>query len=182
MKHALILLALAVPGPMDPPQQPRVDLSGTWKEDHALSRQLTESRGHKWTVAGAGGGERTAADDARLVATVLNITQTPTQLVFDLQTLDHTRRTVLKVDGSESVNTSTSVTTRSRSSWQGGRLVTKGTDFLELSSGDFERHFVMTHSINAKGHLEIETAMTQAGRPDRSRFQVYVRHQQRERQ
>jgi hypothetical protein len=180
MTHAVILVALALLGSVEPLQPPRVDISGTWKEDHALSRQLTESRGHKWTVAGAGagGGERTAADDARLVATILTITQTPTQLVFELQTLDHKRQTILTVDGSESVNTSSSITKRSRSSWQGNRLVTKGIDYLELISGDFERHFVMTHSINTKGHLEIETAMTEAGRPDRSRFQVYVRHKQ----
>jgi hypothetical protein len=153
------------------------NFSGVWKEDVALSRELTESRGHTWTVAGASssGGARTPADDAKIPTRVVTITQSPTEIVFEAVLIDYRTRSAYKLDGSESVNISSITTERSRSEWKGDRLMTTGTQFLELNSGDIERTFERTRYIAPNGHMHVETLTKEKGRPDRTQFTVLVR-------
>ncbi|HUR20522.1 MAG TPA: hypothetical protein VMZ90_06925 [Vicinamibacterales bacterium] len=175
--HALLVAASAISLTINLHAAPP-NFAGVWKEDMTLSRELTESRGHTWTVAGAGAGGATArkpADDANVPTRVVTITQSPTEIVFDSLLIDYKTRAAFKLDGSETVNITSITTERSRSEWKGDRLVTTGTQFLELNTGDIVRTFERTRYIAPNGHMHVETVTKEKGRPDRIQFTVLVR-------
>jgi hypothetical protein len=182
-----IAVSIAVAGAAAPAAQSRrPDFSGTWQVDSERSKELTERKGHEWRVAGAGsggsGGASQPGGPARGPLTV--ISQSDSELViertFDNEILD---RTVLKLDGSVSVNARRSESSRSTTVWKGNALVTTGTSHFDFSDvrtaagtpvGEVTRDFVTTRTLMPDGTMQVENRTTQDGK-ERVSWSVLVR-------
>lgn len=146
------------------PQTPPTDFSGVYKTNLVLSKALTESKGLPFRMGGTGGGA--PADLSKAVGPTVTITQTVTTITFDQRLDDYQRRTVLKLDGSESVNNSSTGTERSRTVWKGSQLITTGTRFLEVQGGQIiERPFVTTRIRAPNGDIHVEQRTSFPERP-----------------
>jgi hypothetical protein len=186
---ATLVLATAVFGAAGlSAQSRRPDYSGTWQEDRDRSKALTELKGHVWRVASAGaartGGTSQPGDAVRGPLTIL--TQSATEIVierrFDDEIID---RTVLKLDGSVSINASRNGSSRSTTVWKGNALVTTGTSHFEFSDmratsatgepiREITRDFVTTRTLMPDGTMQIESRSTQDGE-ERVTWSVLVR-------
>lgn len=132
------------------------DFSGVYTPNLVLSKALTESKGLPFRMGGTGGGA--TSDLSKAIGPTVTITQTATTVTFEERLDDYHKRTVLKLDGSESVNTSSIGTERSRTVWKGAHLVTTGTRFLEVQGGQMiiERPFVTTRIRAPNGDIHVE--------------------------
>jgi hypothetical protein len=88
---------------------------------------------------------------------------------------DSARRRTYQLDGSESVNVAGNATTRTVSRWDGGRLVTSGTQSVATSQGDVSAAFHEVISLDTEGKLHVETARERDGTAITPSRQVYVR-------
>lgn len=156
MKHALIVIALTamLPGAQKAP----VDFSGVYKSNPILSKALTESKGLEWRVAGAGSGgaQPTPEQMAKSVRPTITITQTATHLIIEERLDDYHSKTSLALDGSESVNVNESRTDKSRTVWKGASLVTTGVTYLETQTGEYERPYTVTRTLQPDGNIHVE--------------------------
>jgi hypothetical protein len=92
---------------------------------------------------------------------------------------DSARRRTYQLDGSESVNVAGNATTRTVSRWDGGRLVTSGTQSVATSQGDVSAAFHEVISLDTEGKLHVETARERDGTAITPSRQVYVRQSDR---
>jgi hypothetical protein len=184
----VFLIIGSIVGWSQPSQTKRPDFSGTWIQDSEASKALTEKMGHTWRVAGASAGAGTAAAaNQPVIRQVTDITQSETELIlesrFDTVVV---RRTVLKLDGSVSVNASKNSSSRSTTVWKGASLVTTGTTVLDFSDGsardasgrpikEIRREIVTIRTLMPDGSLQVETRSKEEGKQERVSWSVLVR-------
>jgi len=175
----MVAFALVVAiGSLATPRQslmPAPTWAGTWVEDLALSRALTEARGHEWRVAGAGAGGTSVEDVAPARTRTWKIQVTDTEMIVDDSIGSYTTRRRIRLDGTESVATTVISTDRFRTTRTQAELVERGTTFLELRGRDVQRDFTRTYTLNRRGQLEVETSAREAIAPAVTTVQVFVR-------
>jgi len=131
----LLAIALAVPT-LAQAQKP--DFSGKWIQDMDKSDPAPAGRG------GGGGG---AANPQ-----TITMTQTATELTIERTTGQGVQKTVYKLDGTESSNAGRGGDVKSKSAWDGNKLVTK----YQRVMGENTIDVVETRSL-ADGFLTVET-------------------------
>lgn len=92
------------------------------------------------------------------------ITQSATELTITRQLGDAEQKYIYKLGGGESVNVNARTTQTSTSSWQGTKLVTRGTTVTTTSAGETKGTFTETRWIDASGAMHVETSREINGR------------------
>jgi hypothetical protein len=119
--------------------------------------------------AGARAGGGAGGGGAMMGATTppeITVSQTATSLTIERRSGGNTQTTIYKLDGSESVNSTGNVTTRSRSRWEGATLVTEGTQTIKTSQGEVSGSFKEMRSFDGSGQLVVDiTRQTSSGQP-----------------
>lgn len=120
MKRVLIVglaLAALVALPAAGWAQAKTDFAGTWTLDETKSDPAPARRG------GGGGGGGRGGGRGGGIASSMTIKQTPAQLSIDRTTPGGTQTAVYRLDGSESANTMGMGEAKTKSSWDGAKLV-----------------------------------------------------------
>lgn len=130
----------------------------------ASARPATGGGGGAAVMAGGGG-----------AAMTLEIAQTAGTLTMTRGSGESAQTRVYKLDGSESVNTFGSATSRTRSRWEGRKLVTEGTQSVATSQGDISSTFREVIELDEAGKLHVETSRERNGEPMAPSRQVYAR-------
>jgi hypothetical protein len=133
----LVAVALAVPSFA---QAQKPDFSGKWIQDMEKSDPAPAGRG------GGGGG---AANPQQIT-----ITQTATEIKIERVTGQGTQATVYKLDGSESSNAGRGGDVKSKTTWDGNKLVTK----YQQTMGETTVDVTETRSLEADGTLKVVSA------------------------
>lgn len=155
-----------------------VDFSGTYEATMAANKALTESKGLEYRIGGGGLGPATGQPPAPTQRTMYFVTQTASTLTIERRIGPSTTRTVYKLDGSESVNTSSISSTRTRASWKGRSLVISGTMSMEVNGGDLvETTVVSTYTRMSNGDIHVETRSKRADSDERVNWLALVRQQ-----
>ncbi|HET9369378.1 MAG TPA: hypothetical protein VFO19_03995 [Vicinamibacterales bacterium] len=159
-------------------QVKRPDFSGRWTQDVEASKALTEKKGHEWRVAGAGAGSgrgATPPPDAKVLKPVTTIRQSEAEIAIERSyERDVISHDVYKLDGSVSVNASSTSSSRSTTVWKGNALVTTGTrqfDFSSMNARDasgrplteITEQFVTTRMLMPDGTMQVESRSTRNG-------------------
>ena len=118
---AAVGLALALPALAG--AQNKADFSGTWNVDPAKSDPPPQGRG-----PAMGGG----------LTTKLVITQSASELIAVTTNARGETRTVYKLDGSDTNETTPMGTSKSKVSWDGGKLVVNRVQTITTPGGSFE--------------------------------------------
>jgi hypothetical protein len=92
------------------------------------------------------------------------VAQSATELTITRQLGDATQKYVYKLGGGESVNTNARTTQTSTSSWQGAKLVTRGTTVTTTSQGDITGTFTETRWLDTAGAMHVEMTREVNGR------------------
>lgn len=125
-------------------QPSRPNFAGTWVEDESQ---------RKTTLPAPPPGARSMA----LPPMDTVVTQNATDVITERKFMSQTIRYVYHLDGSESVNHNGANTLTTRSTWDGGRLVTQGTSFSATSQGEFLWQYKEVRSLDKSGSMVIET-------------------------
>ena len=137
---ALLAVVLAVPS-LAIAQAP--NFSGKWIQDMEKSDPPPQ---------GMGGGRGPAGPQN------LTITQTATEFTIERETPNGVQKTVYKLDGSESVNAGgRGGEVKSKSAWEGSKLVTKGSQTMNMQGTEATIESTETRSIEADGTMTVVT-------------------------
>jgi hypothetical protein len=139
MKHALIIAAVAIALPALGASQAKPDFSGTWTFDEVKSDPAPQ---------GAGRG---------MAPATLIIKQSADEITIE-QAAQPKLTAVYKLDNTESVNKNPLGEVRSKTRWDGDKLVTEGTRTLTTQQGTFDLVFRDIRSLNADGAMVIENS------------------------
>ena len=137
--------------------------AGTWRVDVERSTPT------------AGGG-RYFEQDAALAEMRLEISQTPGEVVIERHVGDRTGRTVLKLDGSETIAEGPRggrFTARSR--WEGPRLITEGQQHRQGPEGQVTVEMTEVRELSPDGRTLTVTTTMKAPRATTRRKLVFVR-------
>lgn len=157
MRHTLTVLAFILTAATMTAAQTPPDFSGTWKLDAA--------RTAKANPAGA-----LLPSDAPFT-----IRQTAAALIIERQTERGLARTTFALDGAESRNMSIPFTIRTKSRWDGRRLVTEGTQaHIENAGHDVPTPYREARWIEQDGAMVVEITRTMQDKPATLRA-YYVR-------
>jgi len=126
-------------------QSPHPDFSGTWVEDEA-ARKTTFP-----TTAAGGGKAMTAAPSDTVVK------QTPATVTIERSFMSIMVRHVYHLDGTESVNHNGANTLTTKSTWDGQKLVTRGTSFSVTSQGESTWDYTEVRWLDKTGAMIAET-------------------------
>ncbi len=132
--------------------QAKPDFSGKWTQDMDKSDPAPAGR----AGGGGGGGGRGPAGPQEIT-----ITQSATELTIERTMGQNTMKTIYKLDGSESVNTMGRGEIKSKTTWEGNKLVTK----YQQTRGENTVDVTETRSIEADGTLKL---VTQSGQNTRA--------------
>lgn len=124
------------------------DFSGSWALDKEASAIPKMGGG-----PGGGGGGRLGGMAAESIA----IKQTAAEITRDAKMTERTITRVYKLDGSESVNETPRGQLKTKSKWDGAKLVTTGTSEVQGPNGAFTIESTETMLLDAQGRLVIET-------------------------
>jgi hypothetical protein len=119
----IVLAVLTLDDPLS--SQTRPDLSGTWRLDETRSDPIPVTKLGPDGKPGPPPGSRPK---------MLVITQTSAMLTIDETSGKGMRRFTFKLDGTESMNWRGPIQMRSRSSWEGSKLVFSTTNFVEYDN------------------------------------------------
>jgi len=137
---ALLAVVLAVPS-LAFAQAP--NFSGKWIQDMEKSDPPPQ---------GMGGGRGPAGPQN------LTITQTATEFTIERETPNGVQKTVYKLDGSESVNAGgRGGEVKSKSAWEGSKLVTKGSQTMNMQGTEATIESTETRSLEADGTMTVVT-------------------------
>lgn len=164
--------------------QSRPDLSGAWLLDSSAGSRGQSSGGGGAAVGGAiagsgaggsmgaasGGGARMGGAGGRI--SPMHITQTATSLTIERAVGSNTQTYVFTFDGKENVNVNGRITSKTRSHWDGSRLVTEGTQTFSSDTGDLTMIVREVRSLASDGTLVVESERTAEGNKTSSR-QIY---------
>ena len=163
MRLAALAAALAVAAPGLAIAAEKPSFAGTWRVDVERSTPT------------AGGG-RYFEQDAALAGLQLVITQTADEVVIDRHVGERTGRSVLKLDGTETIAEGPrggKLTARSR--WDGDRLVTEGTQNRQGPNGEVSVDMTEVRELDADGKTLTVTTTMKAPRATTKRKLVFVK-------
>jgi hypothetical protein len=120
------------------------DFSGKWVQDMDKSDPM----------GGPGGGPGTMGPQA------LTVTQTATELTIERETPNGVMKSVYKLDGSESNNTSMRGTSKTKSTWDGTTLVTVGTQTMNRQGTEVTMELKELRSLAADGTMVVVSTTT----------------------
>ena len=93
-----------------------------------------------------------------MAAESITVKQTAAEITREATMAERTvTARVYKLDGSESVNTTPRGELKSKSRWDGAKLVTSGTSDVQGPNGAITIESTETMMLDAQGHLVIET-------------------------
>lgn len=173
MKRSSVMMLLAVAGMTVATAAQAPDLSGEWtlhqyrgNADGGGAGGSTATFGYRPSSGGGGSAVPVGRQGGRRVpaAQAITVRQTNDALTIEEPEAEGGWRTVYKLDGTESVNVNGSVTLRTISRWEDGRLVTEGTQTVSTSQADVTAVFLEVRTLAADGTLVIETTRTLEGR------------------
>jgi len=155
---ALVLAAvLALPAVASAQAKP--DFSGKWIQDMDKSDPMGGGPG--------GGGGRGPAGPQNIT-----ITHTAADLTIERETPNGVMKTVYKLDGSESENTTPRGSSKTKSSWDGAKLVTAGTQTMNMQGNEVTIEMKEERSLDADGTMVVVTA-TKSPMGERTRKVVF---------
>jgi hypothetical protein len=173
MVAAGVFAAAALAAAQTPP-----NLAGTW----VLDRDKTAAR------SAAPSGMRAGGPDGRAGAAAVGarggpatppewrITQTAAALRAERALPNGTTQTlVYKLDGSESTNANGRATLTTRSRWEGGKLVTEGTQLIATEQGPVAGTLKEVRWLDKEGSMVVETTRAIDENPPSTITQVFVR-------
>ncbi len=149
----LVLLALALAWSGSLAAESRPDLSGRWALDAARSVGLSPAQSRD---------------------VVLAIEQSADRLVVHRIAAGKSATTTMLFNGAEVVQRENGITVKRRSRWNGGALVSVGTQPRPMLGVSVDLTFTETVRLEAGGTLSIKTTMTGGGQ-ERSRTSIYRR-------
>ena len=152
MKRTLALVtALAVVLTVGMMAQGKTDFSGTWKRDATRSDAPQMGRG------GPGGG-------APMGDVTLTIAQTAADITMERKVGETVQKSVYKLDGSESINTSPRGDTKSKATWDGANLVIESTRTMSMGGNEMTITAKEVWSLGADGAItQVTTSTTPRG-------------------
>ena len=134
------------------PSTPAAATGGTTKMSGAVSRA---------TLSGGGPIE-------------YRITQTDSTLTIERHAGSNIQKFVHTFDGAENVNVNNRTTLKTKSRWDGNRLITEGTQTVATQSGDITATVREVRTLAEDGLLVVETTRTAQGKPSTTK-QMYKR-------
>jgi hypothetical protein len=184
MTLAILALAVApIPGAgrvLSAQQAP--DFSGMWTLGLYMGSVGGGASGGRAARGGSGGGGTGGSvsvmgSGARQtpVGPSIVIRQTAAAVTIEEDIDDAMRRTVYALDGTESVNVHGSVTLRTRSRWEDGRLVTEGTQTVSTGQAEVRAAFKEVRWVTDEGTLVIEATRQIEGRDARTSRAEYTK-------
>jgi hypothetical protein len=102
------------------------------------------------------------------------ITQTDTTLTIERHAGSTIQKFVHTFDGAENVNVNGRTTLKTKSRWEGSRLITEGTQTVAAQSGEITATVREVRTVGEDGLLVVETTRTSSGDPSTTK-QVYRR-------
>ena len=168
------LLAAAALAAPPPAAAQGADFSGTWRLD-ADASEFPDFGGGGRLFGGGGGGRGgggrggPGASGAR----TLVIVQTAAMLIVEQQSERGSRAATYRLDGEESTNSGPRGEQTSRSRWDGGALVTEGTQSVSTPRGDFTLEFTERRTLSADGRTMTVAATRTTPRGDIDTTLVY---------
>jgi len=121
------------------------DFSGTWVEDEA-ARKTT------FPTTPSGGGEAMTAAPSDTV-----VKQTAATVTIERSFMSIVVRYVYNLDGTENVNHNGANTMTTKSTWEGQKLVTRGTSFSVTSQGESTWDYTEGRWLDKTGAMVTET-------------------------
>jgi hypothetical protein len=143
MRRALATGVLAALTGLAVIAQAPANFSGAWTLDKENS-----------TIPQAGGG---GGRMGGMAAESIAIEQTSAEVRREAKMAERTLTRAYKLDGSESVNETPRGQLKTRSKWDGAKLVTSGTSEVQGPNGPFTLESTETMMLDAQGRLVIET-------------------------
>ena len=135
-----VVLAVVLALPVVASAQAKPDFSGKWVQDMDKS-----------DPAGGGGGRGPAGPQS------LTIAQTAADLTIEVETPNGPMKTVYKLDGSESANTTGRGTSKTKSTWDGATLVTAGSRTMTMQGNEVTMEMKEVRSLDADGTMVVVT-------------------------
>ena len=152
-----LMLALVLALPAVSSAQAKPDFSGKWVQDMDRSDPM----------GGPGGGGRGPAGPQNVT-----ITQSAAELVIERETPNGPMKTVYKLDGSDSENTTARGTSKTKSTWEGATLVTAGTQTMNMQGNEVTMEMREVRSLEADGAMTVVTT-TKSPMGERTRKVVF---------
>jgi opacity protein-like surface antigen len=148
-----VVLAVVLALPAFATAQAKPDFSGKWIQDMEKSDQ-------------GGGGRGPAGPQS------LTVTQSATELTIERETPNGTMKTVYKLDGTESENSTGRGTSKTKSTWDGAKLVTAGSQTMNMQGNEVTMEMKEVRSLEADGTMVVVTT-TQSQMGERTRKVVF---------
>ena len=138
------------------------DFSGTWSLDRDSS-ELPQGRGRGGR--GGGGGGRGGGRGGRLglIADTIVVSQTATHVTIEQQSGGQSQTVEYALDGSETTVEVGNGTLTVTATWDGGTLVTEGTQSIETGRGNFTLDITERRTLSSDG--QTLTIATTRGTP-----------------
>jgi hypothetical protein len=149
-KALALIVAAAVALPAMAWAQAKTDFSGTWTFDESKSDPAPPGRGG----GGGGGGRGGGGTPSKLM-----IKQTAGDITIERTLANGAQMIVYKLDASESVNKMGMGELKSKSSWDGAKLVVAGTQSIQTQNGNFDIATKEVYSLEG-GALVVTTTRT----------------------
>ncbi len=148
-----VVLAVVLALPAFATAQAKPDFSGKWIQDMDKSDP-------------AGGGRGPAGPQN------LTIAQSATELTIERETPNGAMKTVYKLDGTESENSTGRGTSKTKSTWEGATLVTAGTQTMSMQGNEVTMETKEVRSLEADGTMVVVTT-TKSQMGERTRKVVF---------
>jgi hypothetical protein len=162
--------------------QTHPDLSGDWVLNRDKTAAVTDahrsssSSTPSASVSGGGGGGGVAMMGQGPVAPPeYLITLTAASITVDRVAVTTPQKYVYKLDGSDSVNAVGPTTSKTKTHWDGARLVTEGTRSVTTSQGDVSSLFKEVRSLDKDGAMIVEQTRQSQNQEPLTTYQVFVR-------
>jgi hypothetical protein len=146
-RRALATGVLAVLAGLATIAQGPPNFSGAWTLDKESSA-IPQMGGGPGGPGGRMGG---------MAAESIVVKQTAAEITREAKMAERTITRVYKLDGTESVNDTPRGQLKTKSKWDGAKLVTSGTSEVQGPNGAFTLESTETMMLDAQGHLVIET-------------------------
>jgi hypothetical protein len=153
-----IVLAVVLALPAIATAQAKPDFSGKWIQD----MEKSDAAGGP----GGGGGRGPAGPQN------VTITQSATELILERETPNGAIKTVYKLDGTVSENSTGRGASKTKSTWEGATLVTAGTQTMSMQGNEVTLDTKEVRSLEADGTMVVVTT-TKSQMGERTRKIVF---------
>jgi hypothetical protein len=158
--------------------QSHPDWTGDWVLNRDMTAGLTDAKtGARASATGGGAVARGGAmmSDAAAVTPEYRITVAADTVTIDRVGAPTPQKYLYKLDGSESINTVGTTTTRTKSHWAGASLITEGTREISTSQGKITATMKETRSLDNNGAMVVEMTRQVEGQAASTTYQVFVK-------